>query len=93
MGNFMVIKRFVAEEIKNYKGPYPYISGLLFRSSNRILNVPMEERKRMEGKTLQRVICCLKEIPAGRKQSVHLNRVTVFREELIILCLKKYTCG
>lgn len=51
MGNFMVIKRFVAEEIKNYKGPYPYISGLLFRSSNRILNVPMEERKRMEGKT------------------------------------------
>ena len=24
----------------------------------------------MEGKTLQRVICCLKEIPAGGKQSV-----------------------
>ena len=51
MGNFMAIKRFVADEINNYKGPYPYISGLLFRSSNRILNVSMEERKRMEGKT------------------------------------------
>lgn len=51
MGNFMAIKRFVADEIKRYKGPYPYISGLLFRSSARIINVPMEERVRLEGNT------------------------------------------
>lgn len=51
MGNFMAIKRFVADEILRYKGPYPYISGLLFRSSNRIINVSMAERPRMEGTT------------------------------------------
>lgn len=51
MGNFMAFKRFVADEIARYKGPYPYISGLLFRSSARVINVPMEERERMEGGT------------------------------------------
>jgi len=51
MGNFMAIKRFVAEEISRYNGPYPYISGLLFRSSAKVINVPMEERERMQGGT------------------------------------------
>ena len=51
MGNFMAIKRFVAEEISRYNGPYPYISGLLFRTSAKVINVPMEERERMLGGT------------------------------------------
>ncbi len=51
MGNFMAFRRFVADEIARYKGPYPYISGLLFRSSAKVINVPIEERERMEGGT------------------------------------------
>lgn len=51
MGNFMAVTRFAADEMKRYTGPYPYISGLLFRTSTRIINVPMEERERMEGGT------------------------------------------
>ncbi len=51
MSNFIAIKRFVADEISKYKGPYPYVSGLLFRSSEKVINVPMEERKRLSGGT------------------------------------------
>lgn len=51
MSNFIAFKRFVADEISKYKGPYPYISGLLFRSSAKVINVPMEERTRMAGGT------------------------------------------
>lgn len=51
MGNFMAFKRFVADEMARYSGPYPYISGLMFRTSIRIINVPMQERTRMEGET------------------------------------------
>jgi undecaprenyl-phosphate 4-deoxy-4-formamido-L-arabinose transferase len=51
MGNFIAFRRFVADEISRYRGPYPYISGLLFRSSSKIINVPMDERERMSGGT------------------------------------------
>ncbi|WP_407397703.1 glycosyltransferase [Anaerovibrio sp.] len=51
MGNFMAFKKFVAKEISRYSGPYPYISGLLFRTSAKVINVPMEERARMQGGT------------------------------------------
>lgn len=51
MGNFMAFKRFVADEICRYTGPYPYLSGLFFRTSGHIINVPMKERRRMEGHT------------------------------------------
>lgn len=51
MGNFMAFRKFVADEISRYRGPYPYISGLLFRSSAKVINVPMEERERMAGRT------------------------------------------
>ncbi|WP_027405967.1 glycosyltransferase [Anaerovibrio sp. RM50] len=51
MGNFMAIKSFVAKEISRYSGPYPYISGLLFRTSAKVVNVPMEDRERMLGGT------------------------------------------
>lgn len=51
MGNFMAFKRFIAEEICRYTGPYPYLSGLFFRASVQVINIPMEERKRMQGGT------------------------------------------
>lgn len=51
MGNFMAFRRFVADEMLRYHGPYPYISGLLFRSSARVVNVPMKELPRLAGGT------------------------------------------
>lgn len=49
MSNFMAFKSFIAEEILRYKNPYPYIDGLLIRSSRKIAQVPMEDRERLSG--------------------------------------------
>lgn len=49
MSNYMAFKRFIADEISRYDGPYPYLSGLLFRSDHNVANVPMKERVRTVG--------------------------------------------
>lgn len=49
--NFMVMKRFVVNKITEYKNPYPYLTGLLLRTTQHIVNVPMEQRERIEGQT------------------------------------------
>lgn len=51
MGNFMAIDRVVIDEVVKYQGPYPYISGLYFRTTSKVINVPMEERARLQGGT------------------------------------------
>lgn len=49
LGNFMALTRGIASEMCHYTGPYPYISGLFLRASDKIVNVPMPERERMNG--------------------------------------------
>jgi len=49
--NFMVLKRYVVDEIINYNNPYPYLTGLLLRTTSDIVNVPMKERERAAGST------------------------------------------
>lgn len=49
--NFMAIQKYIAKEIIRYNNPYPYISGLLLRTTRDIINVPMEERSRISGNT------------------------------------------
>ncbi len=49
--NFMAMRRYVVEEIRKYTNPYPYLTGLVLRTTSRIVNVPMEERARMSGKS------------------------------------------
>lgn len=49
--NFIAIKNYIVKEIIKYDNPYPYITGLILRTTNSIKNVPMEERKRLEGGT------------------------------------------
>lgn len=48
--NFGVMKRFVMDEIIKYDKPYPYMEGLIWRVTNRISMVEMEERERGDGK-------------------------------------------
>lgn len=42
LSTFRVMRRFLAEEITRYKGPYPYVDGLVFQVSNRIGSVEVE---------------------------------------------------
>ena len=47
--NFSVMRKFVRDEIIKYTNPYPYMSGLMLRSTKRVCNVEMEERERTIG--------------------------------------------
>ena len=49
--NFSAMKRYIVEVIKQYKNPYPYMTGLLLRTTSDIVNVKMEERERISGST------------------------------------------
>lgn len=49
MGSYFACKRFVIDEAINYKNAYPYIAGLLLRTTNKISNVDVTHRKREIG--------------------------------------------
>ncbi len=49
--NFNAMKLFVAKEIIKYKNPYPFLDGLITRTTGRILTVKMEERNRADNNT------------------------------------------
>lgn len=49
ISNFSAMKRFVVDEIIRYDKPYPYIEGLMLRTTSKIYNVEMEERERAAG--------------------------------------------
>lgn len=47
--SYFCCRRFVVDEIIRYQNPYPYISGLLLRSTNKIANVEVSHHDRIEG--------------------------------------------
>lgn len=47
--NFSAMRKFVVDEIIKYDNPYPYLSGLMLRTTSKICNVEMEERERTAG--------------------------------------------
>lgn len=49
LGNFWAMKRFIMDEIIKYDKPYPYMEGLMLRTTSKIFNVDMEERERSAG--------------------------------------------
>lgn len=50
LSNFSAMKKFIADEIIKYDKPYPYMDGLMLRTTSKICNVNMEERERSAGK-------------------------------------------
>lgn len=57
--SFRAIRRYVVDEMTKYKGPYPYIDGLIIRSTNNISDVLVEHNERKIGKsnyTLKKLI-------------------------------------
>lgn len=49
LASFFMAKRFVIDAMLAYKNPYPYIAGLLLRTTFNIGNVTLEQRKRAAG--------------------------------------------
>ena len=49
--SFKIINRAMIEELKNYKGPFPYIDGLLLRATNNVSSVFVEHKARTQGKS------------------------------------------
>ena len=57
--SFFVMKKFVNDEIIKYDRPYPYLSGLVYRTTQNIGTLPVQHRARQVGKsnyTLRRLI-------------------------------------
>lgn len=51
LSSYFIAKRFVIEDIVKYSGPYPYVSGLLIRTTKSIVNVEVNHRDREEGES------------------------------------------
>lgn len=49
MSSYFIARRYVIDEVCSYKGPFPYISGLLLRTTNNVTNVDVNHRNRETG--------------------------------------------
>ncbi len=49
--SYFVARRFVIDEMIRYEHCYPYVIGLVLRSTKNICNVPVSHQKRKEGKS------------------------------------------
>ena len=51
LSSFKIISKPLIDEIIGYHGPFPYIDGLIFRSTSNIYSVYVEHTKRAEGRS------------------------------------------
>lgn len=49
VSSYFAVKRFVVEDMVRYENSYPYVIGLVLRSTQKIANVPVSHREREEG--------------------------------------------
>ncbi|HUQ71867.1 MAG TPA: glycosyltransferase family 2 protein, partial [Planctomycetaceae bacterium] len=59
LSSFKVLNRFLVDEIIRYRGPFPYIDGLIFRTTRNIGQIDVEHRRRLSGQsgyTLRRLV-------------------------------------
>lgn len=49
--SYFAARRYIVTEMLKYKHSFPYSEGLVFRSTRRICNVPVNHRKRQQGKS------------------------------------------
>ena len=47
--SYLAAKRFIIDEMLNYKHCFPYVDGLVLRSTRKLCNVPVNHRQRQEG--------------------------------------------
>jgi polyisoprenyl-phosphate glycosyltransferase len=51
VSSFFIAKRFIIDEIIKYDKPYPYLTGLFFRTTKNVGSVIVKHEKRKEGKS------------------------------------------
>jgi undecaprenyl-phosphate 4-deoxy-4-formamido-L-arabinose transferase len=51
LSSFKVMNRFVVHEVLKYRGPYPYLDGLIFRATRNIGQVDVRHAKRSSGQS------------------------------------------
>jgi undecaprenyl-phosphate 4-deoxy-4-formamido-L-arabinose transferase len=51
LSSFKVMSRFVVDRITQYRGPFPYLDGLILQSTNRIFQVQVRHRSRLAGRS------------------------------------------
>jgi glycosyltransferase involved in cell wall biosynthesis len=51
LSSFKVMNRFIVDEIVKYVGPYPYIDGLICRTSTRLGQLPVKHAPRLAGQS------------------------------------------
>lgn len=49
--SFFAMRRFIRDEIVKYNNAYPYLLGLLLRTTKNMVNVPVNHRERTEGQS------------------------------------------
>ena len=49
--SYLAAKRFIIDEMLNYKHCFPYVDGLVLRSTRKLCNVPVNHRQRQEGES------------------------------------------
>ncbi len=49
VSSYFAMRRFVADEVLHYQNSYPYLLGLVLRSTKNIVNVPVNHRRREVG--------------------------------------------
>ena len=51
LNSYFAARRFIVDEMLRYEHCYPYVMGLVLRSTKRICNVPVQHRAREEGRS------------------------------------------
>lgn len=51
LSSFKVMSRFLVDRITQYRGPFPYIDGLILQSTNRIIQTHVHHRSRLTGRS------------------------------------------
>lgn len=51
ISSFVALKKYIIDEIVKYNNPYPYIAGLIFRTTNNISCVKLSQRHRLQGRS------------------------------------------
>lgn len=51
ISSYFVMRKYVKDEIIKYKNPYPYLGGLILRSTHKIKNIIINHKNRKEGKS------------------------------------------
>ncbi len=51
LSSFKVMSRFVVDQVIRYHGAFPYIDGLIFRTTQNISQISVQHKKRVEGQS------------------------------------------